>query len=32
MNVVQKAAQLLLEVCLLYLIVTAWHHSGRQAG
>lgn len=25
-----KAAQLLLEVSLLYLIMTGWHHSGRQ--
>jgi hypothetical protein len=27
-----KAAQLLLEVCLLALIVTGWHRSRRQAG
>jgi hypothetical protein len=26
-----KFAQLLLEVCLLALIVTGWHHSRRQA-
>ena len=27
-----KAAQLLLEVSLLYLIMAGWHHSRRQAG
>jgi hypothetical protein len=25
-----KAAQLLLEACLLYLIITGWHHSRRK--
>jgi hypothetical protein len=25
-----KAAQLLLEACLLYLIITVWHHSRRK--
>jgi|SRR5579884_1046961 len=30
-GLVTKAAQLLLEVSLLYLIMTGWHHSRRQA-
>jgi hypothetical protein len=31
-GLVTKAAQLLLEVSLLYLIMTGWHYSRRQAG
>jgi hypothetical protein len=31
-GLVIKAAQLLLEVCLLYLIITGWRNSRHQAG
>jgi len=31
-GLITKAAQLLLEVVLLALIITGWHRSGRQMG